>query len=78
MLSRKFGAAVIDPINEERKGLAYIPDDNVPRSKENKHYLTPFHNLMLHHLAEKYKTNFLINIDFNCAELVVRSKESKS
>src|SRR5690606_13708663 len=71
-LSSAFGSAIVDPINEEKNGRAYIPDSNVPRAKSNGSYLTPFYNPMLHHLQDKYKTGILLNVDFSSPEFTVR------
>lgn len=77
LLSSKFGVALVDPIGEEKNQKAYIPDIDVPRSKLNDCYLTPFDNPMLHHLKEKYGTELLMNIDFNSPEISIRDGENQ-
>lgn len=72
LLVSKFGAALVDPISEEENQKAYIPDINIPRSKPNESYLTPLYNPMLHHLKEKYGTEFLMNVDFDSPEFSIR------
>ncbi|WP_321879442.1 hypothetical protein [Burkholderia cepacia] len=68
-----FGRAVLDPIDEEKSGRAYIPDDNVERKEQEFTQTFPLYDPVLLHLAEKYKTGRLIRCDFNAPEFAVRS-----
>lgn len=68
-----FGNAVLDPIEEEKAGRAYIPDDNVERREQDFTRTFPLYDPVLHHLAEKYKTGQLMRFDFNAPEFAVRS-----
>lgn len=72
LLSNVFGKAVTDPYLEESKGACYLPDVDKPRSKPADSYLTPLMNPMLLHLREKYKTGYLIALDFDSPEITVR------
>ncbi|MDQ7089732.1 MAG: hypothetical protein Q9M50_03695 [Methylococcales bacterium] len=69
-----FKGAVIDPLKLENKGLAYIPDHNIDRKLNEFQKNIPSHNPILIHLQEKYKTGFLINIDWDSPELAIRIK----
>lgn len=55
-----FKMAVVDPIKLEKQGDAYIPDHDINRK------------FVLLHLQEKYKTGYLVNIDWNSPELAIR------
>jgi len=64
-----FGQAIIDPIELERKGLAYIPDCDIERNLTELQKLSPMYNPILQHLQEKYKTGYLINVDLNAPDI---------
>lgn len=67
-----FKTAIIDPIELEKQGLAYIPDEGIARELNSIHLLSPMCNPILAHLKEKYKTGFLIAADFDSPEFSVR------
>jgi hypothetical protein len=77
-IAELLSASIIDPIDEESKGLAYIPDEGMiePKSKLARafHALNP----LLRHLEEKYKTSQLVNIDFETPELSIRIQSVKN
>lgn len=54
----------IDPVAEEAKGEAYIPNKDVSVSNSNE---------MIEHLCKKYKKRHMIPINFNTPEIVIRS-----
>jgi len=68
-----FNDAVIDPIDLERQGLAYIPDNDIERKLNDIQKLSPMHNPVLQHLTKKYNTGFLVNADFDSPELSIRT-----
>lgn len=68
-----FGSAVLDPIDEEKAGRAYIPDDDVERKEQDFTSAFSLYDPVLHHLADKYKTGQLIRFDFNAPEFAIRS-----
>jgi hypothetical protein len=79
-----FKRAIIDPIEEEKSGCAYIFDGHEERKKSNildsdeeqkiRKFQEHFHqyNPTLIFLTNKYKTGRLIKVDFNSPELSVR------
>ncbi len=69
-----FGQAVVDPIDEEEAGRAYIPDAEVERKEQDFTLAFPLYDPVLHHLAEKYKTAQLLCFDFNAPEFAIRSR----
>lgn len=69
-----FGQAVLDPIDEEEAGRAYIPDAEVERKEQEFTQAFPLYDPVLHHLAEKYKTAQLLRLDFNAPEFAIRSR----
>lgn len=69
-----FGQAVLDPIDEEKAGRAYIPDDEVERKEQEFTRAFPLYDPVLHHLAEKYKTAQLLRFDLNAPEFAIRSR----
>jgi hypothetical protein len=64
-----FGSAIIDPIELEKKGLAYIPDDDVDRRLNELEKICQTCNPILRHLEKKYKTGYLVHADFNAPEI---------
>ncbi|HDR9473293.1 hypothetical protein [Burkholderia multivorans] len=68
-----FEQAVLDPIDEEKAGRAYIPDDDVERREQEFTRAFPLYDPVLHHIAKKYKTGLLTRGDFNAPEFAVRS-----
>lgn len=72
---KPFKTAIIDPIELERQGLAYIPDEGIERKLSSLHLLSPMCNPILAHLREKYRTGFLIAADFNSPEFSVRYED---
>ncbi|MBA5686693.1 hypothetical protein [Rugamonas apoptosis] len=68
-----FGGAVIDPIEEEAKGLAYIPDPDIERKENAFSKLFPLYDPVLRHLAAKYQKGHLTRTDFNSPEITIRS-----
>lgn len=71
-----FGKAVIDPIEEENLGKAYIPDDDIERKEQPFSKLFSLYDPVLIHLAEKYKTKYLIKLDWEKPEITVRNTNS--
>lgn len=69
-----FGQRVLDPIDEEKAGRAYIPDNEVERRGQSFTQDFPLYDPVLHHLANKYKTAQLLRFDFNAPEFVIRSR----
>lgn len=69
-----FRQAVLDPIDEEEAGRAYIPDADVERKEHEFTRAFPLYDPVLHHLAEKYKTAQLLRADFNAPEFTIRSR----
>lgn len=69
-----FDRAMLDPIDEEKAGRAYIPDDNIERTEQDFTRTFPLYDPVLHHLAEKYKTGRLVRGDFNAPEFAIRSR----
>ncbi|MBQ0960216.1 hypothetical protein KAK06_14775 [Ideonella sp. 4Y11] len=69
-----FNKAVLDPIEEEEAGRAYIPDAKVERKEQEFTQAFPLYDPVLHHLAEKYKTAPLVRADFNASEFAIRSR----
>lgn len=69
-----FGQDVLDPIVEEVAGRAYIPDPEVERREQELTQAFSLYDPVLHHLAEKYKTEQLLRLDFNTPEFVIRSR----
>lgn len=69
-----FGQAVLDPIEEEEAGRAYIPDAEVERKEQEFTQAFPLYDPVLHHLAEKYKTAQLLRFDFKAPEFSIRSR----
>lgn len=69
-----FGQAVLDPIDEEEAGRAYIPDAEVERKEKEFTQAFPLYDPILHHLANKYKTAQLLRLDFNAPEFAIRSR----
>lgn len=67
-----FKKAIIDPVELERQGLAYIPDEKIERKLSESSQLSPIYNPILIHLKDKYKTGFLIAVDFDSPEFSVR------
>lgn len=67
-----FRQAVLDPIDEEKAGRAYIPDAKVERKEREFTKAFPLYDPVLHHLAEKYKTAPLVRFDPNASELAIR------
>lgn len=68
-----FQEKVIDPIELEKQGLAYIPDPDIDRKLTELATLVHFHNPIIQHLMKKYQiADLIIPIDFNCSELSVR------
>lgn len=72
---KPFGTAIIDPVELERQGLAYIPDENIERKLNDLQLLSPMYNPILCHLMEKYNTGSLIAADFDSPELSVRYED---
>jgi hypothetical protein len=72
-----FNGAVIDPIELENQGLAYIPDDDIDRKPNDLHKLSPMYNSILQHLTKKYNTGFLVNVDFDSTELSIRTNKEE-
>ena len=74
-LLRPFGSNVLDPIEEEKMGRAYIPDDDIERTEDKfmqqftQHF--PALDPVLHHLAKKYKTGALTRCDFKAPEFSI-------
>lgn len=67
-----FGRAVLDPIEEEKAGRAYIPDNHIERREQEFTRTFSVYDPVLHHLAEKYKTGLLTRCDFNAPEFAIR------
>lgn len=72
---KPFGTAIIDPVELERQGLAYIPDEHIERKLNEFQLLSPMYNPILTHLMKKYNTGFLIPADFNSPEFSVRYED---
>jgi len=70
-LSKVF-ESIIDPFLDESKQLCYMPDANISPSKPADKSLSLYMNPMLLHLKEKYKTGFLIALDYYSPELTAR------
>lgn len=68
-----FGQAVLDPIDEEKAGRAYIPDAKTERKEQEFTRAFPLYDPVLQHLAKKYKTAQLLRLDFNAPEFAIRS-----
>lgn len=68
-----FGQAVLDPIDEEKAGRAYIPDAEVERKEQEFTQTFSSYDPVLHHLAKKYKTARLLRFDFYAPEFAIRS-----
>lgn len=66
-------SAVIDPIELELKGLAYIPDKDINRKLDDfsKIFTNSNYNPILAHIQEKYQTGFLMNIDFKSPTITI-------
>lgn len=60
-----FKEFLVDPIEQEKRGEAYIPDRNIEPSKNIPYDIFTNVNPMLQHLSEKYKLGRLVSIDFN-------------
>lgn len=71
-LAKAFGEAVIDPFEQKKLGIAYIPDEGIAPSKSSDNYIIHMYNPMIHHLIKKYNASMLINIDFNTPEVSAR------
>ncbi|MFS1422868.1 hypothetical protein [Shewanella sp. 10N.286.48.B5] len=72
-----FNGAVIDPIQLENQGLAYIPDADVERTLNDFHKLSPVYSPILQHLTKKYNTGFLVGVDFDSPELSIRTNKEE-
>ncbi|EOK5734600.1 hypothetical protein ACWOUW_004312 [Vibrio vulnificus] len=68
-----FQGNVVDPIELEKQGKAYIPDANVERRLNQFQKLIPSANPIIHHLQEKYKLGFIIPVDFDSTEYSIRT-----
>ncbi|USH04847.1 hypothetical protein K6Q96_24410 [Grimontia kaedaensis] len=70
---KPFRGEVIDPIEQEKNGVAYIPDSDIDRKLTPLSKLSPLYNPIIHHLKEKYGLGFIIPVDFNSPELSIRT-----
>ncbi|EGQ9579744.1 hypothetical protein ACYVLC_003496 [Vibrio cholerae] len=71
---KPFREHVIDPIEQEKQGIAYIPDADIERKLTPLAQLSPLYNPIIHHLQEKYGPSFLIPVDFDSPELSIRTE----
>lgn len=71
-LLRPFGPNVQDPIEEEKAGQAYIPDDSIERKEQKFTQMFPAYDPVLNHLSVKYKTGPLMHFDLKAPEFAVR------
>jgi hypothetical protein len=71
-----FGNCVVDPFELERKGLAYIPDPDIERTLPELQKIFNFINPILENLTNKYRTGYLMAVDYNSPELSIRTKGS--
>lgn len=62
--TKPFNSSVIDPLELEMQGLAYIPDEHIDLKLNSCQRLIPYHNPILIHLMEKYEKSSLFPIDF--------------
>jgi hypothetical protein len=69
-----FGQEVLDPIDEEKAGRAYIPDAEVERKEQEFTRAFSSCDPVLHHLAKKYKTAQLLRFDFMIPQFAIRSR----
>ncbi|MCT7598997.1 hypothetical protein [Aliarcobacter butzleri] len=68
---------VINPIQEELDGFAYIVDDNINKKLSDFHKISPMYNPIICHLKEKYnmeQMELLIPLNFNRPEITVINK----
>ncbi|MDQ3059096.1 MAG: hypothetical protein M3R45_06170 [Pseudomonadota bacterium] len=72
-----FATNILDPIEEEKIGKAYIPDENIQRKQDPFGEMFPQYNRMLAHLAQKYKTGKLAKADWHKPEITARSSSKK-
>lgn len=66
-----FKKAVIDPLELEKEGLAYIPDDNIERKLTKEQKMFPSSNPMIKHLKNKYDENIFCYLDLNSPEFSI-------
>lgn len=66
-----FGNNVLDPYKLESEGLAYIPDPGIERRLSRFQEQFPLCNPILRHLREKYKTGYLIAVDYLAPEISI-------
>ena len=69
-----FKGAVLDPIDEEKAGRAYIPDANIERKEHEFTRAFSLYDPVLQHLAKKYNTSQLIRCDFKAPEFSVHQQ----
>lgn len=67
-----FGSAVLDPIEEEKAGRAYLPDADFERKEQAFTKLFSLYDPVLLHLAKKYQTGQLTRADFKSPQIAVK------
>jgi len=69
---KPFGEAVVDPIEREKNGNAYILNGDVERRKTDFEEHFSSYDPVLIYLAKKYNTGLLHKVDFDCPSFITQ------